>query len=155
MAKITRRYVKKDGTVVIKTYDYSRKSSRGITLVSKKGKINRKNVDAFKDAIDARTDLTKAEKTTIKNDLEAYIYQRQQAKEKLTTTGFIGHRTKNAPERMFANAGMTSDEIAATYGLNANELRDPANWHGNVFTASNGDEYEFEFSYTGELLRKI
>lgn len=127
MAKVTRRYVKKDGTVVIKTYDYSRKSSRGIALVSKKGKVNRKNVDAFKDAIDARTDLTKAEKTTIKADLEAYVYQRHQSKEKLTTTGFIGHRTKNAPERMFANAGMTSDEIAANYGLNANELRNPAN----------------------------
>lgn len=153
--KITRTYIRKDGTIVTKTYSYDRKSSKGAVLVNSKGKINYKNVKKFKEAIDNRTDLSASEKRTIKADLDAYVHTRHMNKEKLTTTGFIGHRTKNAPERMFANAGMTSEEIAEEYELDENELRDPNRWVGNIFTASNGDEYEFSFSYTGNVLVKV
>ena len=52
---------------------------------------------------------------------------------------------------MFANVGMSADEIAARYGFDEAELLDPNNWNGDVFTDSSGNTHTFTFSYTGEI----
>jgi hypothetical protein len=47
---VTRKWTRKDGTTVTRTYTYNKgKSHKGKTLVDAKGRINYKNVKAFKE----------------------------------------------------------------------------------------------------------
>ena len=78
--KVTRTYKTKNG-IVTKTYFYDyknskRKSTRSKTLVSKSGKINKKNVADFKKKIDDSMNLSATEKRSMKADLDAYVKQR-------------------------------------------------------------------------------
>ncbi len=95
MRKVTRTYYSKRlGKIVTKTYTYGEgKSRRGLTLVGKDGKItpnSKKNVLKFKESIDNNPFLSRAEKITLKNKLDALIKVRHDSGKKLTTTGFYG-----------------------------------------------------------------
>lgn len=68
-----------------------RKSKRSRTLVGKDGRItknSKKNVDTLIQQINDRTDLTKAEKSTLINDVRAYVDSYHQNGKKLTVNGF-------------------------------------------------------------------
>lgn len=135
------------------TYDYTHKSTRGLTLVGKNGRIDKKNIQKFKDIIDSTPGYTLAEKVYLKADLDNMVKLRHKQKKKLTTTGFLGHKAKDDREKMFANAGYTVEEVAARYNVPAGELLDPANWSGDTFTSpSTGRTYTFKFTYQGEIL---
>lgn len=137
----------------IYTYDYTHKSTRGLTLVGKGGRIDKKNIKKFKDIIDATPGYSLSEKIYLKADLDNMVKLRHKQKKKLTTTGFLGQKAKDDKEKMFINAGYSVDEVAAKYGVPAHELLDPANWVGDTFTSpSTGKTYTFRFTYQGEIL---
>ena len=49
---------------------------------------------------------------------------------------------------MFANVGLSPEEIADRYGFDEDELLDPDNWEGSLYKPANKT---FVFSYTGEI----
>lgn len=133
-----------------------RKSSRGRVLVSRTGRKNKKNIDTYIDKINNDRELTASEKRAKIADLRAYIedrakQNRQGTGKRLTTTGFEGWEADSDLERMFANVGMSAEEIAYEYNLDADELLDPDNWNKGVFKG----QYEFHFTYTGAVLEEI
>lgn len=151
---VTRTWTRKDGTTVTKTYIYGKgKSRRGKTLVDTRGRINYKNVKAFKEEIN-KSSASPAEKRTLIADLDSRVRERHRNKKKLTTTGFAGLQQQEKVERLFANAGYSPSEAAAEYGLTETELLDPSNWSGDVYTEK-GQQYTFSFNYTGALFTRI
>lgn len=140
-----------------------RKSSRGRVLVNAKGRKNYKNIAEFKQQIMADPKLSELEKRAKLADLDDYIEQRvknnraaqkgwvKDTHGKLTTSGFEGFQETDSLKRMFANVGMSAEEIAARYGFDEAELLDPDNWAGDTFTDSSGNSHTFTFSYTGEI----
>lgn len=132
-------------------YVYRHKSTRGLTLVGKGGRVDKKNIQKFKDSIDANSSYTAAEKRFLKADLDAMVAQKHKAKEKMTTSGFLGHLSKNKISKMFTNAGYSTADVAAEYSLSEAELLDEKNWKGDVFTTSAGISYTFKFTYQGDI----
>ena len=133
-----------------------RKSSRGRVLVSAKGRKNYKNIEEYKNKIKTDPNLTDAEKEATLYDLDIYIDQRikenkSSSGKRLTTHGFEGWESDTELERMFANVGMSAEEVAEEYGLDEQELLDPNNWNGAVFKG----QYEFNFTYTGTIMKKL
>lgn len=109
-----------------------RKSSRGRVLVSAKGRKNTKNINDYINKINNDKSLNAAEKRAKIADLKDYVdsrakKNRQIAGSRLTTNGFEGFEKTSGLERMFANVGMSADEIAARYGFDEAELLDPDN----------------------------
>lgn len=132
-----KRVVSKSGKIYLydaSKYKYKHKSTRGATLVGKTGKINRKNINKYEDAIRASADLTEGEKINLINKLEAEISARHKRGEKLSTTGFEGTQAEDEIDRMFANAGVSTEDVAVEYGIPEDELRNPDNWSGNTFS---------------------
>lgn len=151
---VTRTWIRADGTVVTRTYTYeSGRSRRGKVLVSAKGVVNKKNVDNYKEEI-LNSSISNAEKRTLLSDLDARIRERKRNKKKLTTTGFVGLQQEGKIERLLANAGYSTEELAAEFELSEKELLNPDNWEGNIFTAG-AAQYEFKFSYTGALFTRL
>ena len=132
-------------------YKYKHKSTRGLTLVGKGGRVDKKNIQKFKDSIDSNTSYSAAEKKYLKARLDAAVSQRHKAKEKMTTSGFLGHIAKNKISKMFANAGYSTADVAAEYGLSEADLLNEKNWKGNVFTFGS-ITYTFKFTYQGDIL---
>lgn len=133
-------------------YQYKHKSTRGLTLVGKNGRIDKANIQKFKDAIDANKSYSAAEKRYLKADLDAMVKQKHRAGEKMTTTGFLGHLEKNKISKMFTNAGYSTADVASEYGISEAELLDPNNWLGDVFTSIGGKTLTFKFTYQGDIL---
>lgn len=132
-------------------YRYKHKSTRGLTLVGKNGRIDKKNIQKFKDTINANPNYTAAEKRAQIADLDALVKQKHKAGDKLTTTGFYGHQEKhNAIARMFANAGYSTADVASDYGIAEADLLDSANWSGNQFNHA-GTILTFQFTYQGDI----
>ena len=157
---VTRKYKTNSG-VVTKTYiydykNYKKKSTRSKTLVSKSGKINKKNVSDFKKKIDDSENLSAAEKRSMKADLDAYVKQRSIDKKKLTVSGFQGHLESDKMSRMFANLGASSDEIADEYGFDEGDLLDADNWINGIYTdPTTGKSYRVNWTYTGSAFEEI
>ena len=135
-------------------YKYKHKSTRGRVLVGKNGRINKNNIDAFKDNIDNNPNYTDLEKLYLKTDLDALVKQKHKAGEKLTTNGFLSRQKDDAISRMFMNAGYDVDVVASRYGFNTDALLDESNWNGDIFTY-NGKAYQFDFTYYGDILTEI
>lgn len=135
-------------------YVYKHKSTRGLTLVGKSGKVYNKNIQKIKDLIDANTSYTDAEKTYLKADLDAYVKVKKMNKEKLTSSGFFGKEESDAVSRMFVNAGYSVSDIANIYGIDVDDLLDSNNWSGDTLII-NGQMYKFNFTYTGDILTEI
>lgn len=154
--KVTRTWTTKSGVTKTKTYVYkgTGKSRRGLTLVGKNGKINKKNVEKFKDQIKADTSLTTAEKQGFIADLNIMTKQRMSEGRKLTTTGFYGELQSSKITRLLANAGYSSEEAAMELGVNEIDILNTSNWSGDVFSFG-GVSYLVKFTYTGSLFTKI
>ena len=151
---VKRTQIRADGTVVTKEYTYDKgKSRRGKVLVNARGVINKKNVEDFRQEIQD-SDIGVAEKRTLLADLDARLRERKRNKKKLTTTGFMGLQQEEKVERLFANAGYSISEAAEAFGLNEEQLRNPANWSGDIYTQG-ATQYEFNFTYTGALFSRI
>lgn len=138
-------------------YKYKHKSSRGLVLVSAKGKVNQKNVDKFKDIIDSNDSYTLKDKISLKARLDEYVYQRKSEKngKRLTSSGFLGHieatkKDSNRVKRLMANAGYSPEEVAREYDIDIDELLNLDNWSGDTFTYQ-GRTYLFSFTYTGSI----
>ena len=150
-------YSKKLGRNVTKvyTYDsskykYKHKSTRGKVLVSAKGKVNKKNVEEFKQQIDnSNYDINT--KRTLKNDLDVYIYQRSRSKRKLTTNGFLGIESDDAINRLLSNLGVDADTLAEQIGVTEEDIYNEENWQNDLFTVG-GTSWAINFNYTGNVL---
>ena len=55
---------------------------------------------------------------------------------------------------MFANAGYSVSEAANEFGLTEEELLNPENWEGSIYTEG-GVQYSFAFTYTGALFTRL
>ena len=154
--KITRTWTTKSGITKTKTYTYAGrgKSRRGLTLVGKNGKINKKNVEKFKDEIRNDNSLTTAEKQGFIADLNIMTKQRAGEGRKLTTTGFYGELSSSRINRLLANAGYSVEEAAMELGINEADILNAANWSGDVFSYG-GKNWSVKFTYTGSLFTLI
>lgn len=158
---VTRTWMRKDGTVITKTYSYGQgKSRRGKTLITKSGKLNKKNINAYKAEIDANTKLNPLEKRTLKNDLDVYLKQRlieskNKANRRLTTTGFEGWLGQTKIETMLANAGYSTEDAAAELGISEADILDESRWSNDEFTSASGAKYKFKFQYTGSAFERV
>lgn len=132
-------------------YKYTHKSTRGLTLVGKNGRIDKKNIQKFKDLIDKNSSYTAAEKRYLKADLDAMVAQKHKAGQKLTTTGFLGHLETDKVSKMFTNAGYSTADVAAEYNIPEAELLNPNNWIGNQFKFGT-TAFTFNFTYQGDIL---
>lgn len=132
-------------------YKYTHKSTRGLTLVGKNGRIDKKNIQKFKDSIDNNAAYTAAEKRYLKADLDAMIAQKHKAGQKLSTTGFLGHLESDKVSKMFANAGYSTADVAAEYNIPEAELLNASNWTGNQFKYGSM-MFTFNFTYQGDIL---
>lgn len=132
-------------------YKYTHKSTRGITLVGKNGRIDKNNIQKFKDIIDANTSYSAVEKRYLKARLDAEVKQRHSDSKRLTSAGFLGVLEKNKIAKMFTNAGYSTADVAAEYGISESELLDKSRWAGDTFTSSSGKVLHFKFTYTGEI----
>jgi hypothetical protein len=131
-----------------------RKSKRSRTLVGKGGRItynSKNNVEKLIDEINARQDLTRAEKITLINDLKAYVDAYHKSKKKLTVNGFFAHYEDDKINRLLTNAGYTAAELADEVGVTEDEVLDLNNWSGGIFMGM----WELDFNYTGSLLKHI
>jgi hypothetical protein len=153
---ITRTWTTKKGVVKTKTYTYqgSGKSRRGLTLVGKNGKINKKNIEKFKNEVRADSSLTAAEKQGIISDINIMTKQRAKEGRKLTTTGFYGEMQGSRVERLLANAGYSLEEAAEELNITEADLLDANNWSGDIFKYA-GISYQVKFTYTGSLFTRI
>lgn len=154
--KITRTWTTKSGITKTRTYTYKGvgKSRRGKTLVSKSGKINKKNLEQFKNEIDASTEYNDAEKRALKADLNIIIKQRVKSGKKLTTTGFLGELSNDSITRMLVNAGYSPEEAARDLDVDISDLLNVKNWNNDIFTVGSLT-YQFQYSYTGSLFTRL
>ena len=153
MRKVKRRWFsKKKQTWVEKEYVYQHgKSTKGMILVNKKGKINQKNVDKFLESISNNKEISDDTKKEFIDLLQQKIQARKDANKELTTSGFRSLSISDPISRMFSNAGYSAEEIANEYGFDVDELLDESNWNGDVYK----DEWEFVFTYTGSIFKRI
>lgn len=131
-----------------------RKSKRSRTLVGKGGRItsnSKKNVQEFVDSINARTDLSKADKVTLINDLYAKIDAYRSNKKKLTVSGFTSLHEKDRISKIIVASGYTVEELANEINVDEADLLDESNWNGSTFM----NAWELTFNYTGPILRHI
>ena len=156
---VTRTWITKSGQVKTKTYTYAHKSTKGLTLVNKRGVVMKKNVEAFKRQIDASTEYDENYKRMLKADVDNYILTRKgKANRQLTTSGFMGHLKSNELDRLFTNLGYSSDEFAEATGFDEEDLLNIDNWQftGNesYFTVK-GKKYKFIWTYTGKMFEEV
>lgn len=150
MRRVKRTYwSKKEGRLVTKIYEYKSKSRRGKVLVGKTGRLNQKNIDAFKEQI-RLSDRGEAEKRTLIADLDALVHQRHRSKTKLTTSGFLGKMRRDAPSRFLINAGYSPDEFAEEIGVDVEDILDPNNWENGILSIGSR-HFKFSWTYTGEF----
>lgn len=153
---ITRTWTTKSGITKTKTYTYTGKgkSRRGLTLVGKNGKINKKNIEKFKDEINNDSSLNASEKRTLIADLNIVAKQRAKSGRKLTTTGFYGEMQSSKVSRVLANAGYSVEEAAAELGVTETDILNSGNWSGDVLTIG-ATSWTLKFTYTGSLFTAI
>ena len=132
-------------------YKYKHKSTKGLTLVGKGGRVDKKNIQKFKDVIDANATYSDSEKRYLKADLDAMVNQRSKSGQKMTTSGFMAHLEKSKISKMFTNAGYSTAEVASQYGISEAELLDTTRWNDDKFTSSSGVVYTFTFTYQGDI----
>lgn len=144
-------YSKKLGKYVTKTYEYAHKSTRGATLVSKTGKVNKKNVDKLKAEINASKDMNAAEKRATIINLDSLVKQRSKDGKKLTESGFWGTEESNDINRMLSNLGVDAEEAAFELGVSEDDILNEANWNGDIFMG----QWAFTFTYTGRVFKRI
>lgn len=156
MRKVTRTWTnKKTGETITREYTYKTgKSRKGYVLIDSKGHLRKKNIEKYKQIINANDSYTVAEKRMLIVDLEDYINVRKGEKRKLTTRGFEGHLQENEIERMFANAGMSSSEVAQDMGIDEADILNPENWENGLLVI-NGVKYAFNHNYTGDALEVV
>lgn len=149
---VTRTYFsKKKQEWITKVYNYTHTSRKGKVLVGKNGVVNKKNVEAFKEQIKNREDLTSQEKNWYLNDLDVEVYTRHQMKKKLTTNGFMGMESDDKINRLLSNLGTDPYSLADELGIDPNEILNEENWKGDTFEYA-GTIYGIQFSYTGNIL---
>ena len=139
---------------ITRTYQYSHKSKRGLTLVDKRGRILRKNVERFKESIINNGNYNEAEKRMLLADLNATIKQRHYDERKLTTSGFIGKQQSDATTRFLANAGYSVEEFAEEIGVDIDDILDTNNWKDGILSIGNR-HFRFNWTYTGEFYEEF
>jgi hypothetical protein len=153
---VKRTWTTKSGITKTKTFTYTGKgkSRRGLTLVGKNGRLNKKNVEKFKNEINADNSLTAAEKRGLIADLNIITKQRVKDKSKLTTTGFYGELASTKISTLLANAGYSIEEAAEELGITEADILESKNWRGDILTVG-AASWAVKFTYTGSLFTAI
>lgn len=147
-----RWFSKKQNTWTEKTYVYEHgKSTKGKILVNKQGKINEKNVEKYKETINNNANISEEAKRELLEMLDQTIDHRKDHIKELTTSGFRSLHINDPITRMFSNAGYSVEEVAEEYGLNVDDLLDEKNWNGSIFMGM----YQFNFTYTGDIFKRV
>lgn len=143
---VIRRWTTKSGEVHQKTYIYE--SGRGKVIVDERGGVHAQALNEAKNAIDSRSDLGKVEKDMMKYYLDYYVKEAKESGKPMRTTGFFGRMQEDKVSRMFANAGTDVATEAQSLGVSEEDLLNPDNWNGDVFTdPTTGRSYLFTFTY--------
>ena len=125
-----------------------------MTLVDKKGRAIKKNIERFKDSILNNTNYTTAEKRMLIADIDVEVDVRKRNKSKLTTSGFMGMQEETSIARFFTNAGWSVEEFADEIDEDINDILNENNWqNGQLYI--NGRTFKFNWTYTGNLFEEI
>lgn len=152
---VTRKYYqKKTGLWITKTYTYAHPSTKGLTLVNKRGKVNTKNVERLKKTIQDNDSFKEEYKRKLLKDLEATIAQRAKDKHKLTSTGFFGKQESDSIARFFINAGYSAEEFADEYDLDVEDVLNEENWSSGDLLLG-GRIFRFNWTYTGNFVEVL
>lgn len=146
------------------TYEYG-KSTKGKVLVNKKGQINKKNFEAYKQRLidEAREKgASPAKVRTLQSELEDYVKDRSIHKQRLTTTGFEGHMEyynnmstgENKIKSYFANFGTDVETEAEILGINPIDILNEANWSNGLLTIGSA-VYELQHTYRLGALKRV
>lgn len=146
---------KRQGKYITKVYEYETvKSASGKVTTksrSRRSKLLVGKNGVYKDRLD---DLIKATPDpAMQAEIRAKVNEVLRKKETLTVKKLLSKISESKIERAFINAGYTEKEILEELGVPREVLFDEANWDGSVFTY-NGEEYDFQFTYTGNVLIK-
>lgn len=121
------------------------------TYINTRRRKTRKDLEA----IDKNTNYTAEEKEQFKAKIkETMVKQRGKEFRPLTTVGYEGHLQENKIERMFANAGLSSSEVAKDMGIDEEDILNPDNWQDGLLVI-NGVKYAFNHNYTGDALEVV
>lgn len=125
------------------TYDprkYIKRRRGRKSLVTKSGKIYQERIDEFLESLNF----------TNKNKAKEIIKDFKLNHRRLTDQALKSLLSRDKREKMLINAGLTLDEGLEELGVSEEEYFDDENWDGSKFKA-NGDEYEFQFNYYGDV----
>lgn len=147
-------FSKKTGKYVTRTYTYAHKSKKGLTLVDKRGRILKHNIERFEESIRNNTNYDEAYKRMLLADLKATVKQRKKDTRKLTTSGFMGKQEQNAIVRFLANAGYSVEEFADEINVDIDDVLDEDNWSDGIFKVGNRS-FKFNWTYTGQFYEEF
>lgn len=176
-------FSKKAGKIITKEYQYEvkppkpkRTQAASKLLVTKAGKVNVKNIKRLVKEFNLghfnENDVFVPEGQL---GAEINLILKGAARHKQRLTGFeaLAKGTTEQRERMLLNAGLTFDDLNEK-GISRTAWLNPKNWrngaktyetttrkgkkysaHVQIFTADDGSEWEYKFSYEGDSLERI
>lgn len=147
---------KRQGKYITKVYEYETVKTASGKVTTKSTSRRRSKLIVGKNGVykDRLNDLIKATPDpAMQAEIRAKINESLRKKETLTVKKLLSRISDSKIERAFINAGYTEKEILEELGVPRDVLFDEANWDGSVFNY-NGETYDFQFTYTGNVLIK-
>ena len=146
---------KKQGKYITKIYEYETvKTASG--KVTTKARSRRSKLIIGKNGVyeDRLQDLlAAAPDVSVRAEIKAKVRESLRKGEKLSVKSLLSKISESKIEKAFINAGYTEEEILDEIGISRSDLFNEKNWDGSVFTYG-GNVYDFQFSYTGNVLVK-
>lgn len=146
---------KSQGKYITKVYEYETvktasgkvttkaRSRRSKLIIGKNGVYE----DRLKELLNTTND------PAMRAEIKAKVRESLRKGEKLSVKSLLSKISESKIEKAFINAGYTEQEILDEIGIERSELFNEKNWDGSVFTFG-GNVYDFQFSYTGNVLVK-
>lgn len=76
-----------------------------------------------------------------------YASERQHGWNRIDERSMLSRMKASQHEKLFANLGLSQEELADYLGVSVNDVMDENNWTSNSFYTSDGREYQFTFGY--------
>lgn len=157
---VRKYYSKKLGQVVTKTYVYDAATKARYAHKSTTERAFKKRVVSSTGRIyKAGTDIMKQYNSV--SD-QAYIqdiirrYRTQGKLSKLTVGRLTYELTREKIISALDNTGYSFEEIADQIGTDVDDLINPVNWSGSIYTdPKTGKQYQYQWTYTGTVLNVI
>lgn len=144
----------KEQKYITKVYEYTAIKRDGkitTTSRSRRSKLIVGKNGIYKDRLAALMETT--DDISVRAEIKAKAREAVRKGEKLSTKSLLAKVAESKIEKMFINAGYTEPEILAELGIDRDDLFNEENWAGSKFSYG-GATYDFEFSYTGNVLIK-